>query len=103
MRARSLAGLVFSTDGPLVVEDLATSHVDASAKLLGSGMRSAMGVSVEGRDGPAGIVAVFTRSPRSWTQEEAAFLHVVANVMGSAIERAGARGGRRSTARCTTR
>jgi diguanylate cyclase (GGDEF)-like protein/PAS domain S-box-containing protein len=88
MRARSLAGLVFSTDGPLVVEDLASGDVDASAQLLGSGMRSAMGVSVEGRDGPAGMVAVFTREPRAWTADESAFLHVVANVMGSAIERA---------------
>ena len=88
MRARSLAGLVFSTDGPLVVEDLASSDVDASAQLLGSGMRSAMGVSDEGRDGPAGMVAAFTRQPRAWTSEETSFLHVVANVMGSAIERA---------------
>jgi diguanylate cyclase (GGDEF)-like protein/PAS domain S-box-containing protein len=88
MRARSLAGLVFSTDGPLVVDDLAAGDVDASAQLLGSGMRSAVGVSVEGRDGPAGMVAVFSRSPRAWTAEETSFLHVVANVMGSAIERA---------------
>ena len=34
------------------------------------------------------MVAVFSRSQRSWTHEESAFLHVVANVMGSAIERA---------------
>ena len=88
MHARSLAGLVFSTDGPLVIEDLASHHVEASAQLLGSGMRSAIGVSVEGRDGPAGMVAVFSRVPRTWTAEESAFLHVVANVMGSAIERA---------------
>ena len=87
MRARSLAGLVFSTDGPLVIEDLATGEVDASVQLLDSGMRSAMGVAVEGRDGPAGMVAVFTRRPRAWTGDESAFLHVVANVMGSAIER----------------
>jgi diguanylate cyclase (GGDEF)-like protein/PAS domain S-box-containing protein len=88
MRQRSLAGLVFSTDGPLVVDDLAAGDVDASAQLLGSGMRSAMGVAVEGRDGPAGMVAVFSRAPRAWTSDESAFLHVVANVMGSAIERA---------------
>ena len=87
MRARSLAGLVFATDGPLVIEDLAESEIDASPQLLGSGMRSAMGVSVEGRDGPAGMVAVFSRSPRAWSGDESAFLHVVANVMGSAIER----------------
>ena len=35
-----------------------------------SGMRSTMGVSVEGRDGPAGMVAVFSRAQRSWTHEE---------------------------------
>jgi diguanylate cyclase (GGDEF)-like protein/PAS domain S-box-containing protein len=87
MRERSLAGLVFGTDGPLVVEDLANSELDASAGLLASGMRSAMGVSVEGRDGPAGMVAVFSCERHSWTHEESSFLHVVANVMGSAIER----------------
>ena len=87
MRERSLAGLVFGTDGPLVVEDLANSELDASAGLLASGMRSTMGVSVEGRDGPAGMVAVFSRERRTWTHEESSFLHVVANVMGSAIER----------------
>ncbi len=87
MRARSLAGLVFAADGPLIVDDLRSDEVDASAQLLGSGMRSAMGVSVEGRDGPAGMLAVFTKAPREWTAEEVAFLHVVANVMGSAIER----------------
>ena len=63
------------------------ASVDASAQLLGSGMRSTMGVSVEGRDGPAGMVAVFSREPRAWSHEESSFLHVVANVMGSAIER----------------
>ena len=88
MRERSLAGLVFSTDGPLVVDDLAAGGVDASAQLLGSGVRSAMGVAVEGRDGPAGMIAVFSRAPRAWSPDESAFLHVVANVMGSAIERA---------------
>jgi len=44
-------------------------------------------VSVEGRDGPAGMVAVFSREQRAWSHEESSFLHVVANVMGSAIER----------------
>ena len=88
MRSRSLAGLVFATDGPLVIDDLASSEVDASAQLLGSGMRSAMGIAVEGRDGPAGMVAVFSRRARAWSADESAFLHVVANVMGSAIERA---------------
>ena len=88
MRARSLAGLVFATDGPLVIDDLASSEIDASAQLLGSGMRSAMGIAVEGRDGPAGMVAVFSRRERAWSADESAFLHVVANVMGSAIERA---------------
>ena len=67
MRERSLAGLVFGTDGPLVVEDLANSELDASAGLLASGMRSTMGVSVEGRDGPAGMVAVFSREQRAWS------------------------------------
>ena len=87
MRARSLAGLVFATDGPLVVEDLTSERVDASTQLLGSGMRGAIGIAVEGRDGPAGMVAVLSRSSRAWTADETAFLHVVANVMGSAIER----------------
>ena len=88
MRERSLAGLVFATDGPLVFDDLTSGDVDASAQLLGSGMRSAVGVAVEGRDGPAGMVSVFTRKPRAWSGEETSFLHVVANVMGTAIERA---------------
>jgi diguanylate cyclase (GGDEF)-like protein/PAS domain S-box-containing protein len=88
MRSRSLAGLVFAADGPLIVDDLHSDEVDSSAPLLGSGMRSAMGVSVDGRDGPAGMLAVFTKAARAWTAEEVAFLHVVANVMGSAIERA---------------
>ena len=88
MRPRSLAGLVLAADGPLVVDDLRSKEIDSSAQLLGSGMRSAMGVSVEGRDGPAGMVAVFTCAPRAWSADETAFLHVVANVMGSAIERA---------------
>ena len=41
MRARSLAGLVFATDGPLVIEDLAASDVDASraAARLGHAQR----------------------------------------------------------------
>ena len=64
------------------------SDVDASTQLLGSGMRGAIGIAVEGRDGPAGMVAVLSRSSRAWTADESAFLHVVANVMGSAIERA---------------
>jgi diguanylate cyclase (GGDEF)-like protein/PAS domain S-box-containing protein len=88
MRERSLAGLTLAHDGPLVIGDLAGDDVDASAALLGSGMRTAMSVAVEGRDGAAAIVSVFTRALRAYTAEERDFLHVVANVMGSAIERA---------------
>jgi diguanylate cyclase (GGDEF)-like protein/PAS domain S-box-containing protein len=88
MRERSLATLTLAHTGPLVVADLVTDEVDASAALVGSGMRSAMSVAVEGQDGPAAMVAVFTRAPRSFTADEQHFLHVVANVMGSAIERA---------------
>jgi diguanylate cyclase (GGDEF)-like protein/PAS domain S-box-containing protein len=88
MRERSLAGLTLAHDGPLVIEDLTAGDVDASAELLASGMRSAMSVAVEGQDGPAAIVLVFTRAPRSFSADERGFLHVVANVMGSAIERA---------------
>jgi diguanylate cyclase (GGDEF)-like protein/PAS domain S-box-containing protein len=88
MRERSLAGLTLPHDGPLVIDDLTSGEVDASAELLQSGMRTAMAVAVEGRDGPAAIVAVFGAGPREWTDDQRHFLHVVANIMGSAIERA---------------
>jgi diguanylate cyclase (GGDEF)-like protein/PAS domain S-box-containing protein len=88
MRERSLAGLTLAHDGLLVIEDLTAGHVDASAGLLDSGMRSAMSVAVEGQDGPAAVLLVVTRATRSFSADERDFLHVVANVMGSAIERA---------------
>ena len=88
MREQSLAGLTIAHDGPLAIVDLAAGDVDASAALLGSGMRSSLSVAVAGQDGPAAIVLVFTREPRHYSADERHFLHVVANVMGAAIERA---------------
>jgi diguanylate cyclase (GGDEF)-like protein/PAS domain S-box-containing protein len=89
MRKHSLADLTLAHDGPLVIDDLTAGDVDASASLLASGMRGSMSVAVEGQDGPAAIVLVFTRAPRHYSADERHFLHVVGNVMGSAIERAG--------------
>jgi diguanylate cyclase (GGDEF)-like protein/PAS domain S-box-containing protein len=88
MRERSLAGLTLCHDGPLVIEDLAAGDVNASAELLASGMHSSMSVSVDGRDGPVALILVFTRARRGYSADERHFLHVVANLMGSAIERA---------------
>ena len=82
---RSLAGLVFGTDRPLVVEDLGAG---GSTPRRGALLRHAQRDGRRGRgpDGPAGMVAVFSCEHRTWSHEESSFLHVVANVMGSAIE-----------------
>jgi diguanylate cyclase (GGDEF)-like protein/PAS domain S-box-containing protein len=87
MQPGSLGRLALDHEGPLVVH-IREDAINASVELLGSGVQSAMAVSVEGREGPVGILTVYSLHRRDFTGQETGFLHVVANIMGSAIERA---------------
>jgi diguanylate cyclase (GGDEF)-like protein/PAS domain S-box-containing protein len=88
MRPGSLGRLALDHEGPLVAH-IRDGTFNASTALLDSDVETAMAVSVNGREGPVGILTVYSLRRRAFTAEESGFLHVVANVMGSAIERAG--------------
>ncbi len=87
MRPRSLGRLALDHDGPIAV-DIRGGEIEASAEMLASETQTALSVSVDGCDGPLGVLTVFSVALREFSAEESDFLHVVANVMGSAIERA---------------
>ena len=86
MRPRSLGRRALDFDGPLTA-DIRGGDIEASAELLASAVETAMAVSVDGRAGPLGLLCVFSPTLRAFTPQEADFLHVVGNVMGSAIDR----------------
>jgi PAS domain S-box-containing protein len=85
----SHAGFTLAADGPVVVEDFATeSRFSPSPFLAGVGPKSGMGVRIGDARQPYGVLAVYLREPRRFSDDEANFLQAVANVLAAAIARA---------------
>ncbi|HJS96337.1 MAG TPA: ATP-binding protein [Solirubrobacteraceae bacterium] len=89
----SLAGYTVARDQPVVVEDMRVERrFRAPSLLLEHGVISGLAVVIHGRDRrrgtePWGVLGAHTRSRRTFTEEDANFLHTVANTLGLAIER----------------
>src|SRR5689334_5428192 len=73
---------------PIIVEDYRTETRFHGSELLRSlQLRSGVTVAIAGRGVPFGILAVHTRTPRLFSEDEVHFLQAVANVLAAAIER----------------
>jgi diguanylate cyclase (GGDEF)-like protein/PAS domain S-box-containing protein len=73
---------------PLVSNDLAREHrYTVDSIVLGSGMRAAVTVRLDGRDGLVGAMSAMHDREREFTDDDVAFLQSTANVLAYAIDR----------------
>ena len=86
--AGSLASHVLRAGGPVVMANLAAETRFRIPPLLSEqGVLSGVALPFVGGDRPLGILGVFARQARVFTDDQILFLQVVANVIGVALER----------------
>ena len=84
----SQAGYTLRSEGPVVVEDLGPeTRFEASPLELEHGAVSGMSVVIPGRRGPFGVLGVYARSLRIFSEDDVNFLQAVANVIAMRIGR----------------
>jgi diguanylate cyclase (GGDEF)-like protein/PAS domain S-box-containing protein len=82
------AGHTLATNEPVIVTDLKSeTRFTPSPTLLELGVVSSVGVSIDGHDAPYGILNTHTLSPRSFAEDEVAFLAAIATLIAVAVER----------------
>jgi PAS domain S-box-containing protein len=82
------AGFTLLAGEPVIVQDLAREERFLGDSLLREhGVVSGASVVIPGTAGPAGILAVHTRTPRRFFGEDAFFLQSVANVLSAVMDR----------------
>lgn len=85
---QSQAGFTLASDLPVAVYDLVSERRFTTPALLDDhGVRSGVSCAIERGDQPYGVLAVHTRSPRRFTDEEVHFLQAIAAVVAGAIAR----------------
>jgi len=86
--ASSHAGYTLQVSRPVAVEDLAAeTRFHPSALLVEHGLRSGLTAPVNGRVGPLGVLGAHARSPRTFTEDDVAFLEALASTLAAATER----------------
>ena len=84
----SLAGYILVADQPVVVENLSTDTRFRSASWLDDhGAASGMSVIIHGQSRVFGVLEAHTARNRAYTTDEVYFLHAVAHVLATAVER----------------
>lgn len=82
------AGYTLSMRAPVLVDNLPSERrFPGSCLLRQQGVVCGATVPVQGDSHPAGVLGVFSRSPRGLTSDDVSFLQSVANVIAGAIER----------------
>jgi PAS domain S-box-containing protein len=82
-------GYTLYSSGPVIVEDLSEeARFRASPWLAGHGIRSGLGVALQGRDRPLGVLAAYAGRPRPYSEDDVNFARSVAIVLADAIDRA---------------
>jgi diguanylate cyclase (GGDEF)-like protein/PAS domain S-box-containing protein len=85
---RPIAAHILSTGAPVVVEDVATDRRFMSSALLEDlGLVSSLGVAIDGRDKPFGILYVHARERRAFSDDDVRFLGAIATLITSAVDR----------------
>jgi two-component system CheB/CheR fusion protein len=84
----SQAGYTLEVSGPVVVDDLETEKRFNGPDLLRDHhVVSGVTVVIAGREHPYGVIGAHTRRRRRFSNQDAAFLAAVANVLSTAVER----------------
>lgn len=84
----SLTELAMAVTEPLVIDDFShETRFVPPAPLLARGVRSAVCAPLHGRTEPHGLLEVFADVPARFSAEDALFVHSVAQVLSSAIQR----------------
>jgi len=80
------AKVLTANQSPATDADLTTSESTANFA-RSHGLSSTMEVIVPTSEGPFGLIAAFSKEPRSFSREDATFLKAIANALGTAIGR----------------
>jgi PAS domain S-box-containing protein len=85
-----LSGDVLQSRAPLAVEDAtADARLAAADPIVAAGYRAYLGVPLSGPEGgPAGVLAVYARRPRTWRSEEIEALQALAGNTSAALSNA---------------
>ncbi len=84
----SQAGYTLNSNKPVIVEDLkAETRFSGSPLLLEHNVVSGMSVTIQGPDGPWGVLGTHTTRHVTFTKDDINFLHSVANLLANAIAR----------------
>ncbi|MDP9363167.1 MAG: PAS domain-containing protein, partial [Chloroflexota bacterium] len=84
----SQAGYTLLADEPVIVADLrAESRFDGPPLLRDHGVVSGLSSVIRGQERPFGVLGAHSRTPRTYTADDAKFLLAVANILAAAIER----------------
>ena len=84
----SQAAHTLTTEGPVIVEDLAAdARIDGPELLTSHDVRSGISTIVGPTDDPWGILGAHDTDSREFTEQDATFVQSVANVLAAAIER----------------
>jgi PAS domain S-box-containing protein len=83
-----LVGFTLAQSEPVVIEELAGERrFRPPPALLERGIRSGVAVTIEGKDGPFGLLGVHTDQARTFSADDLNFVSSVANVIGAAVTR----------------
>jgi len=87
--AASLAGYALNAAGPLVITDLSTEiRFSAPPHLEEHGIVCGIGVVVQGRERPWGVLGAYSAQPREFSGPDILFVQALGHVLATALERA---------------
>ncbi len=87
--AQDLPGYALHSDRPIVIADFATeTRFDPSPVQRDLGVVSALAAPIGARGRHFGVIGAHSRTPHTFSPEDANFLQSIANVLGAAAERA---------------
>jgi PAS domain S-box-containing protein len=83
-----LVGLTLAQSEPVVIEELGGERRFRPPPALAErGICSGVSVAIEGKDGPFGLLGVYTDEARTFSADDLNFVSSVANVIGAAVTR----------------
>ncbi len=84
----SPAGRTLAQEKSVIIDDYAVEPEFPSKELLDlAGVRSSLGVKIEGKSDPWGLIGVMSFEPHGFGEPDVAFVQAVSNVLASALER----------------
>ena len=86
--SRSQSGYTLLRREPVIVADMAAeTRFEISNVVKDSSVTSSVSVVIEAGEAPLGVLCVFTKSARTFVQDDVHFLQAIANVLTEAIQR----------------